>query len=174
MPSLKPLICYTVSVLSSLSESERASTLTGLEDFVSSLHDGMVRDFFLSPLVSAEDKAEVLHAAKVPGFTKLRGFWSYVFHSKMVGRFEEVVSQIKNDLAKSSGETVGIVRSAQPLSDGQKIELAKSIAVITGARSVRMQEETDATKLAGFTIHVGGTVIEGSFGKKLERIGSAF
>jgi len=174
MNSPKPLVRYAVSILLSLPASERETVLGSLGEFASALRDTKVRDFFLSPIVSVEEKVKILEGAKFPSTDKFRAFWSYLFTEKVLSRFEEILSGIRDALSKASGETVGVVKIAAPLTEDQRAALMKKVVAMTGAKSVKLEEQVDTSELSGFTLRVGGTVVQGNWKGKLERIQEAF
>ncbi|GIO12801.1 ATP synthase subunit delta [Cohnella xylanilytica] len=77
---------------------------------------------------------------------------------------------------KVAGEALGRadahVTSAQPLSYGEKDQLAKKFGALLG-KTVRVHNTVDSSLLGGLTVRIGDTLYDGSLRGKLNRLDKA-
>ena len=81
----------------------------------------------------------------------------------------EISSQFERELDLRGGNVQVTVTSARALSDGERSELMRNLASVTG-KKVRPEYEIDAGLIGGVVAQVGSTVYDGSVRTKLKNL----
>ncbi|MFN2389220.1 MAG: ATP synthase F1 subunit delta [Actinomycetota bacterium] len=101
-----------------------------------------------------------------PRTTALVGF--VVEHGR--GRqLPQILERLSELAAEARDAVVAEVRSAIPLDQGQRDELAAALSTATG-KKVELKVLVDPTVLGGIVAKVGDTVIDGTVRRRLERL----
>ena len=81
----------------------------------------------------------------------------------------EIAAAFRTLLDERLGVAVAEIRTARPLDEAEKQELAGALRVRTG-RDVRMKYALDPAVIGGAVARVGGTIYDGSVQGQLERL----
>ena len=156
-------------------EAEQHGRLEQVDEDVSLIRQsldesGELVRFFESPVISREKKEAVvqqLFAERVQPVTL--HFLKLLIEKKREMLFPTVV----RTYASLRDEQLGIIeahaRTAQPLDDAERDELAGQIEAMTG-QQVRLDVTVDPDLLGGLIVRVGDTVYDGSVRHKLEQL----
>jgi F-type H+-transporting ATPase subunit delta len=83
-----------------------------------------------------------------------------------------IISKLVEMSAAEANKEVAEVRSAVPLTDDQRMRLAKALGKATG-KDVEVKVVVDPSVLGGIVAQVGDTVIDGSVRRRLDQLKSA-
>jgi len=148
------------------------SVAAELEAFESLLGENPeLRILFSTPAISTSKKRAVLaELAPRLGLTPLaRNFLSVVIQHDRMNLLAEIAAAFRTLLDERLGVAVAEIRTARPLDEAEKQELAGALRVRTG-RDVRMKYSLDPAGIGGAVARVGGTIYDGSVRGQLERL----
>jgi F-type H+-transporting ATPase subunit delta len=141
-----------------------------IEQFENLLHEsGDLKTVLLSPAVSATRKRAVVgrFASMIPLAGIVRNFLFVLINRHRIDLLSEIRQAYEVVLDERLGILRSEVKSAQPLTDEQRIKVEGELARIAG-QQVRCDYKVDETLLGGVTAKVGSTVYDGSVRAQLE------
>lgn len=97
------------------------------------------------------------------------GLLTFVVSQGRARQLPEILDELAALAAEAKEAVVAEVRTAVPLEDGQREELAKALSQATG-KKVELKELVDPSLLGGIVAKVGDTVIDGSVKHRLEQL----
>ncbi len=130
-----------------------------------------LRNFMASPLVSAEDKKEVMKRiveGKVHPF--LLNFLLLLVDRKRIRFLEGIFGKYLEILRQLNNVVLAEVTSAVRLYEGEAEKLAERIKQLTGANGVEIETKIDPDIIGGVIIKVGSQVYDASLRGQLRRI----
>jgi len=143
-----------------------------LDDFAAAWHESReLREFLTDPSFPVEQKVGLLD--KLNGTLQMaketRNFVAVLIRNGRIGGLDEVLVDLRRELNLRLGISEAKVTSARKLDDGERKELEKQIATLTGG-TVEAQYEEDSALLGGAVVQVGSTVYDGSVRGRLDRL----
>ena len=93
----------------------------------------------------------------------------FVVGAGRAGELPEIVGRLVELAAEARDALVAEVRSAEPLTENQRIRLAASLSERMG-KNVDIRASVDRTLLGGVVTQIGDTVIDGSVRTRLARL----
>ncbi len=109
---------------------------------------------------------ELLHDKVSPHTLSLLTF---VVEQDRARHLPEILEHLSKLAAEARESVVGEVRSAVPLDDRQREELAKALSRATG-KNVSVKVIVDPSVIGGLVARVGDTVIDGTVKRRLEQL----
>ena len=85
------------------------------------------------------------------------------------GAIEPMIARFGELLRRQRGIALAQVRSALPLDDGQRAEIATRLRTLTGAK-IEMDEEVDPELIGGVAVRIGDQLYDASVRSRLERL----
>jgi F-type H+-transporting ATPase subunit delta len=85
------------------------------------------------------------------------------------GDLTEIVDSFASSAAFERGRRIAMVRTAVPLSDDQRVQLAEAVGQAIGA-PVELQVTVDPSVVGGAVTTIGDTVIDGSIRSRLNKM----
>ena len=130
-----------------------------------------LRQVLDNPAVKHEQRVALIDAlAGQYGFTKqLRNFIAVLIDHRRLLLLPEIAQQFRAELNQRLGIAEAQVTTARALSEGERSEIEKQVAALTG-KTVQAGYQQDASLLGGAVIKVGSTVYDGSLRGQLERV----
>lgn len=130
-----------------------------------------LREFFLDPSFPIEQKLELLDKlnAKLGMSQETRNFIAVLIRNNRMAGFEEVAAEFGRELNRRLNIHEAKVISARSLDEGERRELEKHIAELTGGQ-VEAQYEVDGSLIGGVVVQTGSTVYDGSVRGRLDRL----
>lgn len=124
--------------------------------------------FLRTPLISADDKAEVLEAilAKAGLSSTVANLLRLVARNGRLFALTAIISRYREMAAEARGETTADVTSAAPLKEGQLAELARTLKEKIG-KTVTLNQIVDPGLIGGLIVKVGSQMIDSSLRTKL-------
>src|SRR5215467_6869933 len=124
-----------------------------------------------NPAIPGEQKRSVIDAiaGKQGMMREVRNFIVVLTDHRRLPLYSDILRHVEQELNDRLGFAEAEVRSARPLSDGEKRLLEGQITRMSGRR-VRAHYEQDTSLLGGAVIRVGSTVYDGSVKGQLNRI----
>jgi len=130
-----------------------------------------LRSFVASPLVSAEDKKEVIkRIAEGQVHPFLLNFLLLLVDRKRINFVEGIFSKYLEIVRQLNNVVLAEVTSAVRLYEGEAEKLAEKIKQLTGASGVEIQTKIDPDIIGGVIIKVGSQVYDASLKGQLRRI----
>jgi F-type H+-transporting ATPase subunit delta len=128
-----------------------------------------VKNLFKNPKFDAAIRKSVLAEllAMVTVSPICRNFLFLLVDRNRVGNLPEIVVAYHNLSDKHSGRLRARVRVAEPLSDADMERLRSVLQNATGQKVV-VEQEQDASVVAGVVTHIGGRVYDGSVSNQLQ------
>jgi F-type H+-transporting ATPase subunit delta len=143
-----------------------------LGDFGAAWHESRpLREFFLDPSFPVEQKVAFLDKlnAKLGMAQTTRNLIALLIRNDRIAGFDDVAAELRREINRRLGISEAKVISARKLDDGERRDLEKQIAGLTGGQ-VEAQFEEDGSLIGGAIIQVGSTVYDGSLRGRLERL----
>ena len=143
-----------------------------LGDFGAAWHESRpLREFFLDPSFPVEQKVAFLDKlnAKQGMAQTTRNLIALLIRNDRIAGFDDVAAELRREINRRLGISEAKVISARKLDDGERRDLEKQIAGLTGGQ-VEAQFEEDGSLIGGAIIQVGSTVYDGSLRGRLERL----
>ena len=143
-----------------------------LGDFGAAWHESRpLREFFLDPSFPVEQKVAFLDKlnAKLGMAQATRNLIALLIRNDRIAGFDDVAAELRREINRRLGISEAKVVSARKLDDGERRDLEKQIAGLTGGQ-VEAQFEEDGSLIGGAIIQVGSTVYDGSLRGRLERL----
>ena len=134
--------------------------------------DATLAHFFARPGVSAGAKrAAADEIAQRLGVSKLvRDFLGLVAGHGRADVLPEIFDAYRALLDADLNRARARVRTAVPLTDGERTALASRIGAALGGKQVAVEDVVDASLLGGFVAEVGSLVLDGSLDGQLARL----
>jgi F-type H+-transporting ATPase subunit delta len=102
----------------------------------------------------------------------LRRFYAYLIDRRRLVAFDEIEAEFVRLADEAAGRAKALIRSAQPLDEGQRARLARALAERAG-RAVELEIEVDESLIGGLVAQLGDTVYDGSLRTQLTHLRSA-
>ena len=147
-------------------------TAQELRDFQSLLKESSeLRTLFATPAIAAAKKKPVLaELAATMGLDPLtRNFLYVVIDHDRMPQLEEITEAFEALLDQRLGIAEAEIRTARPLDENEKQELAQDLRARTG-KQVRMNFVLDPGLLGGIVARVGSIIYDGSVRGLLDRL----
>lgn len=137
--------------------------------------DASVFNFFVSPIVTLDQKRELIDDITSSGKLQLHvcNFLNILIESKRIDLIKEIVKEFEIVYNKLTATELAIVTSVVQLERQHLAQIAKQVQKFTGAKNVRIKTAIDESLVAGFTIRYGNSqskLIDMSVKKQLEDI----
>jgi F-type H+-transporting ATPase subunit delta len=134
-------------------------------------HPDLAR-FLARPGDSAAAKQEALAAVagRVAQSPLIRDFAALLAARRRAGHLGTISAAYGELVDADLGRVRARVRSAVPLTTGERAEIAARLGRALGGRQVLLEEEQDPEVLAGFVAEVGSLVLDGSLDGQLARM----
>lgn len=125
--------------------------------------DSAVRAYFINPLISPEQKKNVVQASfgEKGLLEEVYNLLQLLVEKNRFGAFEDIVSAFDEQMDIEGGVTRGSVKSAKPLSDDAKKDLESRINKILNKKIILTYKE-DPSLLGGVVAQVGGWTFDDS------------
>ncbi|OPL09114.1 MAG: hypothetical protein AVO33_07680 [delta proteobacterium ML8_F1] len=131
------------------------------------------REFFelyRSPQFSTEERKAIINEVFRDGISaELRNFLYILLDKRRSGSVLEIHRAFMKRLDAHRGILEATVKSAEPLSEALKKELAVKLGALTG-KDVRLKASVEKDLIGGLYIKVGDQVLDGSMKNRLENI----
>jgi F-type H+-transporting ATPase subunit delta len=85
------------------------------------------------------------------------------------GAIEPMIARFAELLRRQRGIALAQVRSALPLDDGQRAEIASRLRALTGSQ-IEMDETVDPDLIGGIAVRIGDQLYDASVRSRLERL----
>lgn len=144
--------------LSELASEKGVSLLSSLEVFEPHLVEGSVLGAVLAnPTISVSEKQSVLLAlaGEVKAEALLNDFLSLLCVKGRAGLLSDIISCYRAIEYAANSTVVASVASAAPLTDVQREQVSAFIKSKMNAKQVELEEEVDASLLAGVKVRTG-------------------
>ncbi|XP_023760848.1 ATP synthase delta chain, chloroplastic isoform X2 [Lactuca sativa] len=137
--------------------------------------DKQALNFFVSPIVSLEQKRELIDDITSSGSLQLHvcNFLNILIERNRIDLIKEIVKEFEIVYNKLTETELAIVTSVVQLERQHLAQIAKQVQRLTRARNVRIKTAIDESLVAGFTIKYGNSqskLIDMSVKKQLEEI----
>jgi F-type H+-transporting ATPase subunit delta len=134
-----------------------------------------LRVILCGPSAAPAEKQAVLEALKTRAAWSpvLYRFISLVTTKGRMGLISEIAAAFKRVRIESSGGTLGVLESAEPLSDTDIHQLSAAFSKKLGV-TVDFERKTRPELLAGVRVTVGGTTYDGTLKAQLGRLRDKF
>ncbi|XP_024972356.1 ATP synthase delta chain, chloroplastic-like [Cynara cardunculus var. scolymus] len=151
------------------------ATATDVEKVDKLFSDESFLNFFVSPIVTLDQKRELIDDITASGSLQLHvcNFLNILIESKRIDLIKEIVKEFEVVYNKLTGTELAIVTSVVHLERQHLAQIAKQVQKFTGAKNVRIKTAIDESLVAGFTIRYGNSqskLIDMSVKKQLEDI----
>ena len=127
-----------------------------------------LRSLIRSPVISAGDQSKALSAimarAGISGITS--NFLSLVAKNRRLVVCAEMIKNFHTLAAKSRGEVIAEVTSAQPLTEAQMTALKDTLRSTAG-NNIVLATKVDPSLLGGLVVKIGSRMIDSSLKTKL-------
>lgn len=133
-----------------------------------------LREFLADQSLDSRQAGQGLEAVlNAQGFSEtLKRFVAVIARNRRVARVDEILGAVLALDAKRRGETIAEVRSAQPLTAGQRSALQTRLAEAGYAR-VSMIERVEPELIGGLVVQIGAKLFDTSIRGRLTRIQNA-
>jgi F-type H+-transporting ATPase subunit delta len=130
-----------------------------------------VREVLGRPWIKAGDRRAAAQAIAERGGcgTTVQNFVGLLAERRRLHHLEEVVHAYRMLVDDEQGRARAQVRTAVPLTDAEKQQLATRLGQALGKRII-LEERVDSTLLGGFVAQVGSLILDGSLDGQLERL----
>jgi F-type H+-transporting ATPase subunit delta len=131
-----------------------------------------LREFFSRPWVAASAKrAAAVEVATRLGLSPLvRDFLGLVARQGRGDHLEAIVTAYRDLVDESLNRVRARVRTAVPLTDGERRALGERLAGVMNGKHVLLEEQVDHDLLGGFVAEIGSYIVDGSLEGQLARI----
>ncbi|XP_076906359.1 ATP synthase delta chain, chloroplastic-like [Bidens hawaiensis] len=151
------------------------ATAADIEKVDKLFSDESVLNFFISPIVSLEQKRELIDDVTSSGSLQphVCNFINILIESKRIDLIKEIVKEFEIVYNRLTETEMAIVTSVVQLEKQHLAQIAKQVQKLTGARNVRVKTAIDESLVAGFTIRYGNAqskLIDMSVKKQLDDI----
>ncbi|KAI3685432.1 hypothetical protein L6452_34674 [Arctium lappa] len=151
------------------------ATAADIEQVDKLFSDASVFNFFVSPIVTLDQKRELIDDITSSGRLQLHvcNFLNVLIESKRIDLIKEIVKEFEVVYNKLTATELAIVTSVVQLERQHLAQIAKQVQKLTGAKNVRIKTAIDESLVAGFTIRYGNSqskLIDMSVKKQLEDI----
>ncbi|XP_076909533.1 ATP synthase delta chain, chloroplastic-like [Bidens hawaiensis] len=151
------------------------ATVKDLDSLEKLFSDTTTLNFFVSPIVSLEQKRELIDAITTSGKlqTHVCNFLNVLIESKRIDLIKDIIKEFELVYNKITETELAVVSSVVPLEEQHLAQIAKQVQKLTGAKNVRVKTVIDESLVAGFTIRYGNSgskLIDMSVKKQLEEI----
>lgn len=138
------------------------------------VESGSLREFLADQSLDSRQSGKGLEAVlTAQGFSEtLKRFIGVVARNRRAARLDDILGAVLALDAKRRGETIAEVRSAQPLTAGQRSALQTRLAEAGYAR-VSMIERVDPELIGGLVVQIGAKLFDTSIRGRLTRIQNA-
>jgi F-type H+-transporting ATPase subunit delta len=154
-------------------ESGSTSAVGGdLERFLEAVdQQPQARDVLTRPWIKGADRRAIAVAvAERAGCgTMLRDFAGLVAERGRMDHLTEIAEAYRRLVDDELGQARAAVRTAAPLTDGQRQALARQLQAALGKRII-LEERMDPALLGGFVAQVGSYILDGSLDGQLARM----
>ncbi len=143
-----------------------------LADFAAAWNESRpLREFLTDPSFSVEQKVSLLDKlnVKLQMSQQTRNFVAVLIRNDRISGLDDVVTEFRREINQRLNISEAKVISARKLDDGERRELEKQIADLTGGL-VDAHYEEDSSLIGGAVVQVGSTVYDGSVRGRLERL----
>lgn len=143
-----------------------------LDDFRAAWHESRpLREFFTDPSFPVEQKVSLLDKlnAKLRMSQQARNFIAVLIRNDRIAGLDDVLAELRREMNQRLNIAEAKVISARKLDDGERRELEKQIADLTGG-AVDAHYEEDSSLIGGAVVQVGSTVYDGSVRGRLDRL----
>jgi F-type H+-transporting ATPase subunit delta len=103
----------------------------------------------------------ILAGSGGPAGELLLNFFSVLFEKSRFNLVHEVAAEYKIIADQAQGESIAVVRTAQPLDPASEAKLTAVLEKRTGTK-VFLKKEVDASVLGGVEVRIGNRVIDGT------------
>jgi len=133
--------------------------------------DAQLHDVLTRPWIKGVDRRAIAVAvAEGEGCGALvRDFVGLLAERGRIDHFTEIIASYRNFVDEDLGQARATVRTAVPLTDGEKQELGRRLEGALGKR-ILLEERVDPTLLGGFVAQVGSYIVDGSLDGQLARM----
>ena len=165
---------YAKALFSLAKEQDRAEAVGRQLETVIRVFDGNAEliEFLSRPWSGAAAKrnAAAAIASKLDVSTLMRDFVGLLAARGRVDRLREIGAAYGDLLDADLGRVRARVRTAVPLTDGERTTLAARLGRALGGKQVSLDEVVDKNLLGGFIAEVGSLVLDGSLDGRLARM----
>ncbi len=162
---------YARALFETIPQAEQAEVVAQLRALSAAIQaDKTISIYFSSPMVTPEQRADVVRSLSGKINEKLLQFLLVLTAKKRLNHFIEIVASFENITDESQGVTRGAVRAASVLSDEQKAKIESVIANATKKKVILSYTEEPGL-LGGLVAHVGGWTFDDSIATHLTQIG---
>jgi F-type H+-transporting ATPase subunit delta len=139
---------------------------------VAAFADATLQEHFGNPWVPvAVKRATATEVASRLGVSQLvRDFVGLLAARGRLHHIEEIGGAYRDLDDAARGRVRATVRTAVPLTEGERTTLAVRLSAPLGGKQVLLEETVDRTLLGGFVAQAGSTVLDGSLDGQLARI----
>jgi len=125
----------------------------------------------LRPWIKPEDRHAVATeiAARAGCSRAVQGFLGLVASRARMDHLTEIVEAYRDLADKAAGQVRATVRTAVPLTDEDKRQLAARLGQRLG-KTVLLEETVDKNLLGGFVAEIGSLILDGSVNGQLQRM----
>jgi F-type H+-transporting ATPase subunit delta len=133
--------------------------------------DAHLHDVLTRPWIKGVDRRAIAVAvAEGEGCGALvRDFVGLLAERGRIDHFTEIIASYRNFVDEDLGQARATVRTAVPLTEGEKQELGRRLEGALGKR-ILLEERVDPTLLGGFVAQVGSYIVDGSLDGQLARM----
>lgn len=133
--------------------------------------DAETHDVLTRPWIKAVDRRAIAVAiAERAGAGKtVRDFVGLVAERGRMDHLREILAAFRDMVDEDLGQARADVRTAAPLTDAERDELARRLGGALGKR-ILLEERMDPTLLGGFVAQVGSYIVDGSLDGQLARM----
>jgi F-type H+-transporting ATPase subunit delta len=143
-----------------------------LDAVIGALAVGELRSHVTNPWVPGTAKrAAMVDVASRLGVSQLvRDFVGLLATRGRLDHLDDIGNAYRDLVDEARGRLRAKVRTAAPLADSERRQLADRLAGSLGGREVILEEVVDRSLLGGFVAQVGSNVLDGSLDGQLARI----
>jgi F-type H+-transporting ATPase subunit delta len=133
--------------------------------------DAQAHDVLTRPWIKAVDRRAIAVAiAERAGAGKtIRDFVGLVAERGRMDHLREIIAAFRDLVDEDLGQARADVRTAAPLTDAERDDLARRLGSALGKR-ILLEERMDPTLLGGFVAQVGSFIVDGSLDGQLGRM----
>ena len=130
-----------------------------------------LRTFLASPAVNIEAKHAVIEKlmARMGASKIIRNFLFVIADHRRTQLLPEIVNTFQQVIRQRAGIAEAEVTSAVEMTAGQKKEMAKTLARLTG-KKVETKYSLDPALLGGAVVRIGDTIYDGSLRSRLSEL----
>jgi len=134
--------------------------------------DSEVKDHFGNPVVSDEDKLQLLDKiAKEGDFSQsTKNFLGLLVKARRFDCIDEIVTAFEDKYCSLTDTQVATLTSAVGLEQEQQFMIAKKLQELTGSKNIKLKPVIDESLIAGFVVEYGSSAIDLSVRGQLSKI----